>query len=148
MTPRPARPRVAWRDVNGILLLDKPVGLSSNAALQEARRLFRARKAGHTGSLDPLASGVLPLCFGHATKIAALLLGSDKSYVATVALGSRTTTGDAEGEVAESAPVPPLATAAVPPPAGRSSARAGRCRRCTRPSNTPAGRCTRSRVRA
>ena len=113
MTLRPARPRVEWRDINGILLLDKPVGLSSNAALQEARRLYRARKAGHTGSLDPLASGVLPLCFGHATKIAGLLLGSDKTYVATLALGSRTTTGDAEGEVAESAPVPPFEAAAV-----------------------------------
>jgi tRNA pseudouridine55 synthase len=113
MTARAARPRVEWRDVNGILLLDKPVGLSSNAALQEARRLYRARKAGHTGSLDPLASGVLPLCFGHATKIAGLLLEADKTYVATLALGTRTATGDAEGEVVERAPVPPLEAAAV-----------------------------------
>jgi len=113
MSARVARPRVEWRDVNGILLLDKPVGLSSNAALQEARRLYRARKAGHTGSLDPLASGVLPLCFGHATKIAGLLLEADKTYLATLALGSRTATGDAEGEVVERSPVPPLEAAAV-----------------------------------
>lgn len=113
MTERPARPRVEWRDVNGILLLDKPVGLSSNAALQEARRRYRARKAGHTGSLDPLASGVLPLCFGHATKIAGLLLEADKTYVATLALGSRTATGDAEGEVLERVAVPELVPAAV-----------------------------------
>lgn len=98
--------RSAWRDVNGILLLDKPAGLSSNAALQRARRLFRARKAGHTGSLDPLASGMLPLCFGQATKVAGLMLESDKCYRVTARLGIRTTTGDTEGEVAERRPVP------------------------------------------
>jgi tRNA pseudouridine55 synthase len=105
---RPSRPRVTWRDVDGILLLDKPAGLSSNAALQQARRLFRARKAGHTGSLDPLASGLLPLCFGQATKVAGLLLDSDKRYLVTARLGIATATGDAEGEVTrrEAAPAP------------------------------------------
>jgi tRNA pseudouridine55 synthase len=104
---RQARPRVAWRDVDGILLLDKPAGLSSNAALQQARRLFRARKAGHTGSLDPLASGLLPLCFGQATKAAGMLLDADKTYEVVAELGSRTETGDAEGAVVETLPVPP-----------------------------------------
>jgi tRNA pseudouridine55 synthase len=110
---RPSRPRVSWRDVDGILLLDKPSGLSSNAALQQARRLFRARKAGHTGSLDPLASGLLPLCFGHATKVAGLMLDADKRYAVVAQLGTRTSTGDAEGEVTESRPVPPSDPALV-----------------------------------
>jgi tRNA pseudouridine55 synthase len=108
-----ARPRVEWRDVDGILLLDKPVGASSNDALQRARRLFRARKAGHTGSLDPAASGVLPLCFGEATKVAGLLLDGDKSYRATLALGAATATGDVEGAVVATAPVPPLDAATL-----------------------------------
>lgn len=103
---RAPRPRTAWRDVDGILLLDKPPGMSSNAALQQARRLLRARKAGHTGSLDPLASGLLPLCFGQATKVAGLLLDSDKQYLVTARLGAATTTADAEGEVRERQPVP------------------------------------------
>src|SRR5438105_231727 len=80
-------------------LLDKPVGLSSNAALQQAKRRFRAEKAGHTGTLDPLASGLLPICFGEATKFAHMLLDADKTYVALVRLGATTATGDAEGEV-------------------------------------------------
>ena len=113
MNARPARPRVAWRTVDGILLLDKPLGLSSNQALQRARRLYRAAKAGHTGSLDPLATGVLPLCFGQATKVAGLLLDSDKSYRARIALGHRTSTGDREGAVTETRPVPPLERADV-----------------------------------
>jgi len=100
--------RVAWRDVDGILLLDKPTGLTSNAALQRARRLFRARKAGHTGSLDPLASGLLPVCFGQATKVSGMLLDADKTYRVTAALGTATSTGDAEGETARTAPVPAL----------------------------------------
>ena len=102
-----------WRDVDGILLFDKPVGLSSNAALQRVRRLFRARKAGHTGSLDPLASGLLVVCFGQATKVSALLLDADKTYRFTIALGSRTTTGDREGEVIERLPVPHLEAASL-----------------------------------
>ena len=85
--------------MDGILLLDKRVGLSSNQALQEVRRLFNAEKAGHTGSLDPLASGMLPICFGEATKLSGLLLDSDKRYRARIRLGQKTTTGDAEGEV-------------------------------------------------
>lgn len=99
---------MSWRDVDGIVLLDKPEGLSSNAALQRVRRAFRARKAGHTGSLDPLASGLLPICFGQGTKASGLLLDADKTYRVRIALGNRTTTGDREGAVAESAPVPQL----------------------------------------
>ena len=102
------RPADRWRDADGILLLDKPVGLTSNAALQQVRRLLRARKAGHTGSLDPLASGLLPVCLGQATKVCALLIDADKTYRVTVALGARTATGDMEGEVIERAPVPGL----------------------------------------
>lgn len=98
----------AWRDVHGILLLDKPQGLSSNQALQKARRLFLADKGGHTGSLDPLATGLLPICFGEATKIAGLLLGARKAYAAECVLGATTTTDDAEGDVVERRPVPPL----------------------------------------
>lgn len=93
--------RIVRRALDGILLLDKPLGLSSNQALQAARRLFQAEKAGHTGSLDPLATGLLPICFGEATKLCGLLLDADKAYSARVRLGSRTTTGDAEGEVIE-----------------------------------------------
>src|ERR1700694_5326918 len=89
------------RRVDGVLLLDKPVGLSSNAALQQAKRRFRAEKAGHTGTLDPLASGLLPICFGEATKFAHMLLDADKTYVAIVRLGATTTTGDEDGEVSE-----------------------------------------------
>lgn len=110
----PQRPPAdRWRDVDGILLLDKPEGLTSNAALQRVRRAFRARKAGHTGSLDPLASGLLPLCFGQGTKASAMLLDADKTYRVTIALGARTVTGDREGEVVEQAPVPVLDEAAV-----------------------------------
>jgi len=93
------------RPVHGILLLDKPVGITSNRALQEAKRLFMAAKAGHTGSLDPLASGLLPLCFGEATKVSRFLLEGDKRYTATFQLGVSTASGDAEGEVLETRPV-------------------------------------------
>lgn len=93
--------RIVRRSIDGILLLDKPPGLSSNQALQAARRIFQAEKAGHTGSLDPLATGMLPICFGEATKLSGLLLDSDKAYSAKVCLGNRTSTGDAEGEVIE-----------------------------------------------
>jgi len=92
-------------DVHGILLLDKPVGLTSNRALQEAKHLLLARKAGHTGSLDPLASGLLPLCFGEATKVSRFLLEADKRYRAVFRLGASTATGDSEGEVLETRPV-------------------------------------------
>ncbi|HSG61287.1 MAG TPA: tRNA pseudouridine(55) synthase TruB [Pseudomonadales bacterium] len=86
------------RPLNGILVLDKPTGMSSNAALQTARRLFDAQKAGHTGALDPLASGVLPICFGEATKFSQYLLDADKAYHSVFRLGIRTASGDAEGE--------------------------------------------------
>jgi tRNA pseudouridine55 synthase len=101
------------RDVDGIVLLDKPVGMSSNAALQRVRRAFRARKAGHTGSLDPLASGMLPVCLGQATKASGMLLEADKSYRFRLALGRSTTTGDREGETVGTAPVPVLDAASV-----------------------------------
>jgi tRNA pseudouridine55 synthase len=94
--------------VSGIVLLDKPVGLSSNAALQRLRNLYGRAKAGHTGSLDPLASGMLPICLGEATKIAGELLSQRKAYRCTVQLGARTATGDAEGEAVETLPVPEL----------------------------------------
>ena len=100
------RGRRRGRDVNGILLLDKPTGLGSNEVLQIVKRLYDARKAGHTGSLDRLASGMLPLCFGEATKLSGFLLNADKRYQATVALGVKTSTGDAEGEVIDERPVP------------------------------------------
>lgn len=98
-------PRIEWRRVDGVLLLDKPVGLSSNAALQRVRRLFRAERAGHAGTLDPLASGLLPILLGDATKFGGEMLAADKRYRATLALGARTTTGDTEGEVIERHPV-------------------------------------------
>ena len=91
--------------IDGALLLDKPVGVTSNRALQEVKRLLKAKKAGHAGTLDPLASGLLVLVFGEATKFAAPLLDADKEYLATLKLGSRTSTGDAEGEVLETRPV-------------------------------------------
>ena len=94
----PQRPRVPRRALDGVLLLDKPIGLSSNDALIRAKRLYLAKKAGHTGTLDPLATGLLPLCFGEATKFSQDLLEADKTYEATMRLGVRTTTGDAEGE--------------------------------------------------
>ena len=99
------RTRVQRRPVHGVLLLDKPLGLSSNQALQKAKWLLRAEKAGHTGTLDPLASGVLPLCFGAATKFSQLHLDADKTYEATARLGVRTSTGDAEGDVIAERPV-------------------------------------------
>lgn len=94
-----------WQRVDGVLLLDKPIGLTSNDALQKARRLFSAAKGGHTGTLDPLATGLLPLCFGEATKFSADLLDADKTYEAVLKLGITTDSGDAEGQV--------MATAAV-----------------------------------
>lgn len=103
-----SKPRRFYRDIDGILLLDKALGLSSNAALQEARALFGAKKAGHAGSLDPLASGVLPVCFGQATKVCGRLLNSGKTYRVQVRLGARTESGDLETQVVERAPVPTL----------------------------------------
>jgi tRNA pseudouridine55 synthase len=97
--------RIPRRPVHGVLLLDKPLGLSSNDALQKAKRLYRAEKAGHTGTLDPLATGLLPLCFGAATKFAQVSLDADKRYTATLKLGITTSTADAEGEPLQRRPV-------------------------------------------
>jgi tRNA pseudouridine55 synthase len=99
------RARIVRRPVHGVLLLDKPVGLSSNDALQRAKWLLRAEKAGHTGTLDPLASGLLPLCFGAATKFAQISLDADKRYLATLQLGQTRRGGDLEGEVLQERPV-------------------------------------------
>ncbi len=109
----PGRPRRFHRDVSGILLLDKPLGLSSNAALQQVRALYGALKAGHAGSLDPLASGALPVCFGQATKVCGRLLDSAKTYRVGVRLGARTESGDLETTVIERAEVPALTDASV-----------------------------------
>ncbi|MDQ2780608.1 MAG: tRNA pseudouridine(55) synthase TruB [Pseudomonadota bacterium] len=95
------RPRTVRRPLHGVLLLDKPIGWTSNDALQKVRGLMRAEKGGHTGTLDPLATGLLPLCFGAATKFSQASLDADKAYLATLQLGERTTTGDREGEVVE-----------------------------------------------
>ncbi len=99
------RRRNKGRNISGILLLDKPVGVTSNAALQRVKRLFNANKAGHTGNLDPMASGLLPICLGEATKVSGFLLDSDKHYTGTCKLGERTDSGDAEGVVVETRPV-------------------------------------------
>ncbi|MCP4075720.1 MAG: tRNA pseudouridine(55) synthase TruB [Gammaproteobacteria bacterium] len=102
---RRAKSPKGFKDVHGILLLNKPSGISSNKALQAARNIFRANKAGHTGSLDPLATGMLPICFGEATKYSGYLLDSSKSYHASCKLGVTTTTGDAEGDIVNEKPV-------------------------------------------
>ncbi len=100
--------RQKGRNVHGILLLDKPLGVGSNAVLQRLKRLYRARKAGHTGSLDRQASGLLPICFGEATKLSGFLLDADKRYEAVLHLGVKTNTGDTEGEVIQERAVPAL----------------------------------------
>ena len=98
------------RDITGIMLLNKAPGCSSNQALQQLKRLVNAAKAGHTGTLDPMASGLLPVCLGQATKISQFLLNADKAYQAVIQLGARTTTGDIEGEVVRRTPMPALTT--------------------------------------
>jgi tRNA pseudouridine55 synthase len=100
--------RKKGNDVDGILLLDKPLGRTSNSALQKVRYLFNAKKAGHTGSLDPLATGVLPICFGQASKVTSLLLDSNKRYLCTLELGSTTTSGDKEGDILETREIAPF----------------------------------------
>lgn len=102
---RPVRQRQVRRALHGVLLLDKPLGWTSNDALQKAKWLLRAEKAGHTGTLDPLATGLLPLCFGAATKFSQASLDADKAYRATLRLGQRTSTGDLEGEIVDERPV-------------------------------------------
>ena len=99
------RVKKTWQRVDGVLLLDKPIGLTSNDALQKARRLFSAAKGGHTGTLDPLATGLLPLCFGEATKFSADLLDADKTYEAVLKLGVTTDSGDVDGKIIATAPV-------------------------------------------
>lgn len=106
MSKRRSRGRV----VNGVVLLDKPGGITSNAALQKVKRIFDAKKAGHTGSLDPLATGMLPICLGEATKMAAYLLDADKRYQVTAKLGFSSTTGDSEGKIQANGVVPSLST--------------------------------------
>jgi tRNA pseudouridine55 synthase len=106
-------PRTVFRPLDGILLLDKPPGMSSNQALQRVRHLFRAEKAGHTGSLDPLATGLLPVCFGEATKVAGYLLGNHKCYETTALLGLTTDSDDADGAPLRERPIPPLSAADV-----------------------------------
>ncbi len=101
------------RPLQGIVLLDKSQGISSNYALQQVKRLFKAEKAGHTGSLDPLATGLLPICFGKATRVSGLLLDADKSYSVCARLGQRTDSGDADGVVIETRPVPALTLAEI-----------------------------------
>lgn len=105
--------RKSGRNVHGIVLLDKRLGVSSNKALQEVRRLFDANKAGHTGSLDPMASGLLPLCFGEATKVSGMMLDDDKRYRVVIRLGIRTDTGDSEGAVLSIRPVPGISGEAL-----------------------------------
>ncbi|NOX77208.1 MAG: tRNA pseudouridine(55) synthase TruB [Gammaproteobacteria bacterium] len=107
------RRRFRGRDVSGVLLLDKPIGLTSNAALQQVKQLFNAAKAGHTGSLDPLATGMLPICFGEATKISTYLLSADKHYRAVCTLGVNTNSGDADGEITQTRPVQGVSEARV-----------------------------------
>lgn len=106
--PSAARVKLPLFKINGILLLNKPINLTSNAALQRVKYLFQAKKAGHSGSLDPLATGMLPICFGEATKMSQFLLDSDKIYRGTATLGVKTTTGDTEGEVVSTREIPPL----------------------------------------
>src|SRR5262245_38835098 len=105
--------RQRGRDVNGIIVVDKPCGVSSNDAVQRAKRLYQAQKVGHTGSLDPLATGVLPLCFGEATKFSQFLLDSDKKYWVRIKLGVRTDSGDSDGVVLETRPVVGIDAAVV-----------------------------------
>ena len=110
---RMTRQRHRGKDIHGILLFDKPTGLTSNRALQIAKRIYQAAKAGHTGSLDPLATGMLPICFGAATRVSSFLLDANKSYCVTAQLGVATDSGDSEGQITTTAAVPPLDEAAV-----------------------------------
>ncbi|WP_312204788.1 tRNA pseudouridine(55) synthase TruB, partial [Mixta calida] len=100
-----SRPRRRGRDIHGVLLLDKPQGLSSNDALQKVKRIFRANRAGHTGALDPLATGMLPVCLGEATKFSQYLLDADKRYRVIARLGERTDTSDADGQIISERPI-------------------------------------------
>lgn len=107
------RQKIQRRPVNGIILLNKPLGISSNAALQKVRWIFRAQKGGHTGALDPLATGLLPICLGEATKFSHYLLDADKTYQTTIQLGATTTTADAEGEIVQQFAIPALSESMI-----------------------------------
>lgn len=122
-------------DIDGVMLLDKPAGMSSNWALQLTRRLINAKKAGHTGTLDPMASGLLPLAFGNATKYSSDLLHADKRYEAELTFGAATDTMDKTGAVTESSSKRPTKDELVKV-LGNSPASSNRCLRCTRPSST------------
>lgn len=100
-----SKPRKKGRDIHGVFLLDKPQGMSSNDILQKVKRIYQANKAGHTGALDPLATGMLPICLGEATKFSQFLLDSDKRYLVTAKLGERTDTSDAEGQIVQTRPM-------------------------------------------
>lgn len=100
-----SKPRKKGRDIHGVFLLDKPQGMSSNDIMQKVKRLYQANKAGHTGALDPLATGMLPICLGEATKFSQFLLDSDKRYIVTAKLGERTDTSDAEGQIVQTRPI-------------------------------------------
>ena len=135
--------RQRGRDVSGMIVVDKPGGMSSNDAVQRAKQLYQARKVGHTGSLDPLATGVLPLCFGEATKFSQFLLDSDKKYWARIKLGVRTDSGDADGTGARDAAGGRRRCRSGRDGARTSSAaKSSRCRRCSRRSSTRDSRCT------
>ena len=110
---KPPQVKKIRRPIDGIILLDKPLGMSSNHALQHVKRLYNAEKAGHTGSLDPLATGLLPICFGEATKYSQHLLDADKVYRTTMRLGQKTTTADAEGDIIQERPIPSLTAAEI-----------------------------------
>ena len=135
------------RPVNGVLLLDKPQGLSSNTALQKARRLYRAEKAGHTGVLDPLATGLLPVCFGEATKFAQYLLDADKAYTATLKLGEASSTGDAEGEIIATARAD-ISAAEFQTACQALTGAIRQCRQCFPHSNMKAARSTNTPAKA
>ncbi|BBP43601.1 tRNA pseudouridine(55) synthase TruB [Thiosulfativibrio zosterae] len=114
MTDKLEKPaKKTWKKVNGLVIVNKPEGLTSNAVLQKVRRFYSAEKAGHTGALDPFATGLLPICFGEATKISGLLLDADKGYIATLKLGQATDSGDKDGEPALTAEVPVLTSAQI-----------------------------------
>ena len=119
------------RKVSGVLVLNKAAGMTSNDAVQQAKRIFGAQKVGHTGSLDPLATGVLPLCFGEATKFSQYLLESDKKYRTRIKLGVTTDTGDADGTVISQASTAGIGAAEVNRPLVRSAERLNSCRQCT-----------------
>ena len=130
------------RSVHGILLLDKPAGYSSNQAVQKVRWLYQARKAGHTGSLDPFATGMLPVCFGEASKTAGFMLDASKKYLASARFGQATATGDVEGEIISELPCRISPQRILNAHSRVFAARSNRFRRCTPPSSSKGSHCT------